>query len=52
MIIFSLAGSGIEVMSVWKITLSIVLFIISSILSGYLYKEYKKNRRKDDALIP
>lgn len=52
MIIFALAGSGIEVMSVWKIVLSIVLFIISSILSGYLYKEYKKNRQKDDALIP
>ena len=41
MMIFALVGSGIEVMSVWKITLSIVLLIVSSILSGYLYKEYK-----------
>jgi uncharacterized membrane protein YdjX (TVP38/TMEM64 family) len=41
MIIFSLVGSGIEVMSFWKITISIVLLVISSILGTYLYKEYK-----------
>lgn len=41
MIVFALVGSGIEVMSFWKLTLSVVLLIISTILSGYLYKEYK-----------
>ncbi len=51
MIVFALAGSGIEVMSVWKISISIALFIVSSILSGYLYRDYKKNHKKDDALI-
>ncbi len=51
MIIFSLAGSGIEVMSFWKLTISIILFIISSIFSGYLYRDYKKNHKKDDALL-
>jgi len=51
MIVFALAGSGVEVMSFWKLTISIVLFIISSILSGYLYRDYKKNHKKDDALL-
>lgn len=51
MIIFALAGSGIEVMSFWKLTISIALFIISSILSGYLYRDYKKSHKKDDALL-
>lgn len=41
MIIFSLVGSGIEVLSIWKIAISIILFVISTILSAYLYKEYK-----------
>ncbi len=52
MIIFALAGSGIEIMSIWKLTLSIVLFIISSLLSAYLYRDYKKHRNKNDALLP
>jgi uncharacterized membrane protein YdjX (TVP38/TMEM64 family) len=50
MIIFALVGSGIEVMSVWKIALSIVLLIVSSILSGYLYKEYKLEQSRMNAL--
>jgi uncharacterized membrane protein YdjX (TVP38/TMEM64 family) len=51
MIVFSLAGSGIEVMSVWKLAISIGLFVISSILSGYLYRDYKKNHKKNDPLL-
>ena len=46
MIIFSLIGSGIEVLSIWKISTSIVLFIISSILSAYLYREYQLDQRE------
>ena len=41
MAIFALMGKGVVVMSVWKIGLSIVLFIISSALSVRLYREYR-----------
>ncbi|MBA6290218.1 TVP38/TMEM64 family protein [Colwellia sp. MB3u-4] len=42
MIVFSLAGSGVQVLSYWKISLSIILFIISTLLSALLYKQHKK----------
>jgi uncharacterized membrane protein YdjX (TVP38/TMEM64 family) len=41
MAIFALMGKGVVVLSVWKIGLSIVLFIISSALSVRLYRQYK-----------
>jgi uncharacterized membrane protein YdjX (TVP38/TMEM64 family) len=41
MAIFALMGKGVVVLSVWKIGLSIVLFIISSALSVRLYREYR-----------
>lgn len=44
MAIFALMGKGIVVLSVWKIVLSIVLFIISSLLSLRLYKQYKAEK--------
>jgi uncharacterized membrane protein YdjX (TVP38/TMEM64 family) len=42
MIIFSLLGKGLLIDSHWKITLSIVLFFISSYLSFRIYKSYPK----------
>ena len=50
MIIFALVGSGIEVMSVWKISLSIALLLVSSILSGHLYNKYKLERSRVNEL--
>jgi uncharacterized membrane protein YdjX (TVP38/TMEM64 family) len=41
MAIFALMGKGVVVLSVWKIGLSIILFIISSALSVRLYREYR-----------
>lgn len=41
MIIFALAGSGVVVLSYWKISLSVVLFVVSTILSAILYKQHK-----------
>jgi uncharacterized membrane protein YdjX (TVP38/TMEM64 family) len=41
MAIFALMGKGVVVMSVWKIGLSVLLFIISSALSVRLYREYQ-----------
>lgn len=42
MIIFALMGSGVSVLSAWKMTLSIVLFFISSALCVWLYQEYRE----------
>lgn len=44
MAIFALMGKGIVVLSYWKIALSIGLFIISSVLSLRLYKQYRAQR--------
>lgn len=41
MAIFALMGSGILVISAWKIALSVILFLISSALSVWLYREYR-----------
>lgn len=48
MVIFSLMGKGIVVMSVWKIILSGVLFVVSAALSLRLYKQYKAARILED----
>jgi uncharacterized membrane protein YdjX (TVP38/TMEM64 family) len=39
MVIFALMGKGIVVLSAWKIALSVILFIISSLLGLWLYKQ-------------
>ena len=50
MIIFAIAGSGVEVLSFWKIGLSILLFIISSLLSARLYRQYKMDKKTRESL--
>lgn len=44
MAIFALAGSGVTVLSIWKIILSVALLIISTLLSIHLYyRHYSSN---------
>jgi len=50
MIIFAIAGSGVEVLSYWKIGISVVLFIISSLLSARLYRQYKMDAKTRESL--
>lgn len=53
MSIFALMGKGIVVLSVWKILLSVLLFIISSALSVRLYQQYKAAQTlHDEAEVP
>lgn len=44
MAIFALMGKVIVVLSGWKIGLSILMFVISSVLSLRLYKQYRQSR--------
>lgn len=50
MIIFAIAGSGVEVLSMWKIGLSVALFVISSLLSARLYRQYRMDRQTRESL--
>ena len=50
MIIFAIAGSGVEVLSFWKIGLSAFLFIVSSLLSARLYRQYKMDKQTRESL--
>ena len=50
MIIFAIAGSGVEVLSFWKIGVSVALFIISSLLSARLYRQYKMDGQTRESL--
>jgi len=43
-IVFSLAGSGVEVDPVWRISLSVILFIVSGLLGVYLYRRYRHGK--------
>lgn len=43
-IVFALAGSGVDVDPVWRIGLSIVLFLCSGVLGVYLYRRYRKGK--------
>ena len=44
MAIFALAGSGVTVLSIWKIILSVALLLISTLLSIHLYRrQYSSN---------
>ncbi|WP_158969710.1 TVP38/TMEM64 family protein [Paraglaciecola sp. L3A3] len=47
MAIFALMGKGVIIMSIWKIVLSVALFVISSLLSIRLYKQYKAENLLD-----
>ncbi|GGB74885.1 VTT domain-containing protein [Shewanella inventionis] len=49
MAIFALMGKGVIVLSIWKVVLSIALFVISSLLSVRLYKQYKADSLIDDS---
>lgn len=51
MAIFALMGKGVIVLSVWKIALSIGLFVISSLLSIKLYRQNKVARLLDNDLL-
>lgn len=51
MVIFALMGSGVLVISAWKIALSVVLFTISSVLSLWLYREYRDSRLLENVLV-
>lgn len=44
MAIFALMGKGIVVQSFWKISISVILFLVSSIWSVYLYRNYRRQR--------
>ncbi|MFT4942084.1 MAG: putative membrane protein YdjX (TVP38/TMEM64 family) [Paraglaciecola sp.] len=44
MAIFALMGKGIVLLSAWKITLSVILFIISSLLGMRLYRQHKNEQ--------
>ena len=48
MAIFALMGKGVVVLSVWKMLLSAVLFVISALLSVRLYKQYKASGITDE----
>ena len=51
MIVFAIAGSGVEVLSFWKIGLSVFLFIVSSLLSARLYRQYKMDKQPRESLL-
>jgi len=42
--VFALAGSGVEVDPVWRISLSVILFIVSGVLGVYLYRRYRHGK--------
>jgi len=44
MIVFALAGSGVDVDPVWRIGLSVVLFVLSGVLGVYLYRRYRHGK--------
>ncbi|WP_438865418.1 TVP38/TMEM64 family protein [Neptunicella sp.] len=52
MLVFALMGKGVVVLSGWKISVSIILFVISSFLSLRLYKQYKAARQLDTESDP
>ncbi|NVJ90330.1 MAG: VTT domain-containing protein [Methylocystaceae bacterium] len=43
-VVFALAGSGVEVDPQWRITLSVILFIVSGLLGVYLYRKYRHGK--------
>ncbi len=49
-LIFALVGKGVRIDSVWQISASVVLFIISGILGAHLFHKYRSNRVLDDEI--
>lgn len=49
-LIFVLLGSGIHIDPVFRISLSVALFVVSGGLGVYLYRRYRHGKRLDDAL--
>jgi uncharacterized membrane protein YdjX (TVP38/TMEM64 family) len=47
---FALAGSGVHIDPVARITLAVVLLVASSALGIYLYRRYRRGRVLDDAM--
>ncbi len=45
MLVFSLMGKGVLLQSGWKIGLSLALFAFSSLLSWYLYQQYRISKQ-------
>lgn len=43
-IVFALAGSGVELDPFWRISLSVILFIVSGLLGVYLYRKYRHGK--------
>lgn len=49
-LVFTLAGSGLNLDSGMRILLSVVLFLVSGILGLYLYRHYRQRRELDEVL--
>ena len=49
-VVFALIGSGIAVEPELRISISVVLFIISSLLGIHLYRKHRHGKRFDDAI--
>ena len=49
-VIFALLGSGINIDPAFRITSSVLLFVISAALGIYLYRRYREGRELDDGL--
>ena len=49
-LIFALVGKGVRIDSIWQISASVILFIISGILGAHLFHKYRRNRVLDDEI--
>jgi uncharacterized membrane protein YdjX (TVP38/TMEM64 family) len=50
MIVFALVGSGITLDPEFRISVSIVLFVVSGVLGVHLYRKYRHGKSLDDAV--
>jgi hypothetical protein len=50
MIVFALVGSGITLDPAFRISVSVVLFIVSGALGIQLYRKYRHGKSLDDAV--
>ncbi len=49
-LVFALVGSGISIDPVFRISLSVVLFLLSGLIGVHLYRRYRRGRTLDDAI--
>ncbi|RTZ73369.1 MAG: SNARE associated Golgi protein [Gammaproteobacteria bacterium] len=49
-LVFTLAGSGLDVDSGLRLALSVILFLLSGILGLYLYRHHRQRRELDEVL--